>query len=390
MTVGHADSDIELSIVMPCLNEAETLESCVAQAHAFLAEAQVVGEVVVADNGSTDGSPDIATAAGARVVHVATKGYGAALLGGISAARGRFVAMGDADDSYDFGSLMPFLERLRAGDSLVMGNRFRGGIDKGAMPWLHRYVGNPLLSMLGRMLFRVRVGDFHCGLRAFDRKALLGLQLRTTGMEFASEIVVKSALEGLQIGEVPTRLRRDGRSRPPHLRSFRDGWRHLRFLLLFSPRWLLLYPGALATIGGLALTALLTRGSIAVASVHFDVGSLLYAIALTILGYQTLVFAALSRVYAQTEGFLPSRTSVDSFARMMSIEKGLIAGVALFTFGIVASVASLLRWRAASFGDLDPAQTIRTIAPAMVGLVLGMQTILGGIFLSILRIRRTS
>ena len=239
------EENLELSIVMPCLNEAETLATCIRKAQSFLSGAGIAGEVVIADNGSTDGSPGIAASLGARVVNVEAKGYGSALRGGIEAARGRFVIMGDADDSYDFAALTPFVERLRAGDQLVMGNRFRGGIAPGAMPSLHRYLGNPVLTSIGRLFFGSPCGDFHCGLRGFEREAILGLGLRTTGMEFASEMVVRATLDELRIVEVPTTLSKDGRNRPPHLRSWRDGWRHLRFLLMYSPRWLFLYPGLL-------------------------------------------------------------------------------------------------------------------------------------------------
>ncbi|MDX1449516.1 MAG: glycosyltransferase family 2 protein [Acidimicrobiia bacterium] len=372
---------------MPCLDEAETIASCIRQAKDFLEREGVSGEVLVADNGSTDGSPDIAVAAGARVVTVEERGYGAALLGGIAAARGRYVAMGDADDSYDFGSLGPFLERLRAGDDLVMGNRFAGGIARGAMPALHRYLGNPVLSFIGRLFFRVPIRDFHCGLRAFDRRSIQRLDLRTTGMEFASEMVVKAALGGLQISEVPTTLRKDGRSRRPHLSSFRDGWRHLRFLLLFSPRWLFLYPGVLLTVAGLIMSGLLISGPVTIGGVGFDVGSLLYAVALTVIGYQAVLFALLSRVYAAEEGFLPPSRRIARLRRRLSLEKGAVAGLAIFLAGVVLSVVSLMRWREAGFGSLVPEQTIRAVAPAMLGLILGTQTVLGAIFLSILGIR---
>ena len=382
-----AEAPTELTILMPCLNEAETLASCIRQARVFLDSAGVSGEIVVADNGSTDGSQRIATDEGARVVQVSERGYGAALIGGIDAARGTFVAMADADDSYDFSTLGPFLVRLRAGDDLVMGNRFLGGVAPGAMPWLHRYVGNPVLSFIGRLFFHAPAGDFHCGLRAFRRSSIVDLHLRTTGMEFASEMVVKSCLAGLAVSEVPTTLRPDGRSRPPHLRSFRDGWRHLRFLLLFSPRWLFLYPGLVLTAVGAVLTTLLVRGPINVGSYGFDIGSLLYAAALTVVGYQAVLFSILSRVYAQAEGFLPARARFDAFQRRLSMERGVAIGVGIFAFGLIMSFTSLLRWRRADFGSLVPEQTIRTVVPGMLGLMLGSQTILSGLFLSLLRIR---
>jgi hypothetical protein len=295
--------------------------------------------------------------------------------------------MGDADDSYDFGTLGPFLDRLRAGDDLVMGNRFAGGIEPGAMPWLHRYVGNPVLSFIGRLFFRAPVRDFHCGLRAFRRDSIVGLHLRTTGMEFASEMVVKSCLMGLRVSEVPTPLRPDGRSRAPHLRSFRDGWRHLRFLLLFSPRWLFLYPGAVLTLLGLVATVALVAGPIEIGSVGFDIGTLLYMVAVTVVGYQAVLFALLSTAYAQAEGFLPSVPRFAAFEQRLSLERSVLLGAVVLAFGIVASVVSFLRWRAEGFGALVPEQTVRTVVPGVLGLVLGSQTIMCGVFLSILRIR---
>src|SRR6267378_7884160 len=295
----------ELTILMPCLNEAETLASCISKARAFLARSGCTGEVVIADNGSTDRSPAIAAANGARVVHVAERGYGSALLGGIRAARGKFVIMGDSDDSYDFSRLDAFVEQLRAGFQLVMGNRFRGGILPGAMPPLHRYLGNPVLTGIGRLFFKSPVGDFHCGLRAFRRDAIERLDLRTHGMEFASEMVVKATAFGLRVTEIPTTLSPDGRDRAPHLRTWRDGWRHLRFLLLYSPRWLFLYPGGLLMIIGLLVGLLLLRGPLTVGGVNFDVHTLLYAAMAVIIGFQAIVFAMFTKVFAMSEGLLP-------------------------------------------------------------------------------------
>ena len=379
---------VELTILMPCLNESETIVTCVRQARAFLDSAGVSGEVLIADNGSTDGSQDLAMAEGARVVTIHEKGYGAALMGGIAAARGTYVAMGDADDSYDFGTLGPFLTKLRAGDDLVMGNRFKGGIAPNAMPPLHRYLGNPVLSFLGRLFFRIPVGDFHCGLRAFRRDSVMDLHLRTTGMEFASEMVVKASLNQLRIGEVPTTLRPDGRSRPPHLRSWRDGWRHLRFLMLYSPRWLFFYPGLALALLGLVATAALLVGTVRIGSVGFDIGSLLFAIGFLVVGYQGVLFAVLARVYAFQEGFLPPTNQ--RFSRLqgrVNLENSILVGLGLLVLGAVLSVASLWRWGDAGFGGLEPADSIRTAAPAVLGLVVGTQTILFGAFLSLLRIR---
>jgi glycosyltransferase involved in cell wall biosynthesis len=296
----NAGEDIEVSIVMPCLNEEESLGACIAMAQEGLKGAGARGEIVIADNGSTDGSQEIARGLGARVVDVPAKGYGAALMGGFEAARGEFIVMGDADGSYDFGHIEAFLERLRAGDELVMGNRFQGGIEDGAMPFLNRYLGNPVLSFVGRLLFPSAIGDFHCGLRAFRRDMLPKLDLQSPGMEFASEMVVKATLQELRISEVPTTLSPDLRSRPPHLRPWRDGWRHLRFLFLFSPRWLFFYPGlALMLIGTVAMIALLP-GTLDAFGTSFDVHTMVYASAMMVVGYQAILFAVFARVYAMT------------------------------------------------------------------------------------------
>lgn len=384
----HADGDeVELSIVMPCLNESETLATCIRHALTFLADSGIAGEVVIADNGSTDRSREIALAEGARVVEVEERGYGAALSAGIASARGRYVAMGDADDSYDFEGLGPFVDELRGGADLVMGNRFRGGIDKGAMPPLHRYLGNPVLSRIGRVFFKIPVKDFHCGLRAFRRDSILGLSLRTSGMEFASEMVVKASLADLAIVEVPTTLRKDGRSRPPHLRSWRDGWRHLRFLLLYSPRWLFFYPGLTATVLGLLMTLALVRGPISVGNLGLDIGTMMCAMAIAIVGYQAVVFALLSKVYANHEGFLPSSPRFDAFQRRLNLENVIVVGLLVFLVGLVGLAVSLWGWREAGFGALQPEDSVRAVTPAILGLVLGGQTILAGLFLSLLRIR---
>jgi len=330
----------ELTILMPCLNEAATVARCVAKARSFLARTRIEGEVLVADNGSVDGSQGLAQRAGARIVDVAERGYGAALAEGIAAARGRYVVMGDADDSYDFGSLDGFVAKLREGYPLVMGNRFHGGIRKGAMPLLPRYLGNPVLSFVGRLLFRVRVGDFHCGLRAFDREAIGSLHLGTTGMEFASELVVKASLAGWRIAEVPTTLHPDGRGRAPHLRSWRDGWRHLRLLLLFSPRWLFLYPG-LALLGfGMALTTALYFAPLRFLGAGLDIHSMLYASAAALLGMQLCLFALFARVSAQNGGLLPRRPAIDRLLSILSLERGLLLGLSIALCGLFWSAAA--------------------------------------------------
>ncbi|HWS45979.1 MAG TPA: glycosyltransferase family 2 protein [Acidimicrobiia bacterium] len=370
---------------MPCLNEAETVGTCVTKARSWLERAGVAGEVVVADNGSTDGSRALAEAAGARVVPVDIKGYGAALRGGIDAARGRYIVMGDADDSYDFSNLDPFLERLRAGDDLVMGNRFRGGIEPGAMPPLHRYLGNPVLSFAGRVMFNVPVRDFHCGLRGMRTDAIRALELRTTGMEFASEMVVRASLAKLTISEVPTTLSPDGRSRRPHLRTWHDGWRHLRFLLLFSPRWLFLIPGVSMTAAGLILTAILSiGGSISIGSVTFQANTLVYAAALTLVGFQAVTFALFTRIYAVAKGFLPASDRLDRLGGRFRLERGLLFGLVVFLAGLAAAAISLVRWHAKKFGPLDADAQLRVVVPATLGLVLGSWIVLSSFFLSIL------
>lgn len=379
---------LELSILMPCLNEAETLATCIRKAQQGLADLDVAGEIVIADNGSTDGSPEIAASMGARVIHVAEKGYGSALLGGIKAARGRYIIMGDADDSYDFTNLAPFLENLRAGYDLVMGNRFRGGIEPQAMPALHRYLGNPVLTGIGRLFFNSPCGDFHCGLRGFNKAAIQRLDLRTTGMEFASETVVKASLHGLRITEVPTTLSPDGRSRPPHLRSWSDGWRHLRFLLLYSPRWLFLYPGMFLMLVGAVVGGWLLLGPRVVDGVTLDVHTFLYAAMAIIIGYQTVIFAVFTKVFAITEGLLPEDPRLTIMFRHIKLETGIIAGSLLLVAGIAISIYALSFWGATSFGPLDPSRTLRLVIPAATLITLGLQTVLSSFFLSILGLKR--
>ncbi|MDJ0377173.1 glycosyltransferase family 2 protein [Cryobacterium sp. PH31-L1] len=380
-------SAIELTILMPCLNEAETLAVCVNKALGYLERSGVVGEVLIADNGSTDGSQQIAESLGARVVAIAEKGYGSALNGGIEHARGTYVIMGDADDSYDFSSLDGFVERLRAGDELVMGNRFRGGIAPGAMPPLHKYLGNPVLSWIGRSLFRSPIKDFHCGLRGFNRQSMLDLHLQTTGMEFASEMVVKSTLGGSRVSEVPTTLAKDGRSRPPHLRSWRDGWRHLRFLLIFSPRWLFLIPGTAAFVLGFVGVMLLGFGPIVFGRIGFTYSSQLYLAALTVVGYQSVLFAILTKIYAQQEGFrIPRSRSFDRLQKRISLESGAIVGLLLFLIGLGVAVGQFIGWASNDFGPLEAGATLRAAIPAALLMMLGSQTIMAGMFLGVLSV----
>jgi glycosyltransferase involved in cell wall biosynthesis len=381
-------AEMELSIVMPCLNEAETLATCIRKARGFLSSSGVDGEVVVADNGSTDGSREIAVKEGARLVQVAERGYGNALMGGIQAAQGKYVIMGDADDSYDFTGLMPIVEQLRLGYDLVMGNRFKGGIRPGAMPWHHRYIGNPVLSGIGRLFFRCPAGDFHCGLRGFSRAAYDRMDLRTTGMEFASEMVIKATLLGMRISEVPIVLHPDGRTRPPHLRSFRDGWRHLRFMLMYSPRWLFLIPGAILSLLGAGVIAWLLPGPQKVGTVYFSIHTMLYAFALLVLGFQSLLFGVFTKTFAISEGLLPRDQRMGWLETFFSLEKGLVAGVILTLAGLAGSIYAFLRWEQTSFGPLDPADIMRIAIPSVTTFVLGVQMVFGSFFLSILRLGR--
>ena len=380
-------AEVELTILMPCLNEAETLAICIDKAQGYLARSGISGEILIADNGSTDGSQAIAIAHGARVVDICVKGYGSALIGGIDAALGTYVIMGDADDSYDFEDLQGFVDRLRGGDELVMGNRFLGGIEPGAMPPLHKYLGNPVLSWIGRVLFRSPIKDFHCGLRGFNRLAMKELHLQTTGMEFASEMVVKSTLGGRRVSEVPTTLSKDGRSRPPHLRSWRDGWRHLRFLLIFSPRWLFLIPGTVAFGLGFFGTLALSIGTIVVGRVGIDVSSQLYLSALAVVGYQAVIFAILTKIYAQHEGFrIPRSRNFDRLEKRISLESGALAGLALFVLGFVIAAVQVVTWASAGFGPLDAAEVLRIAIPAVMFMILGAQTIMAGLFLGVLSV----
>jgi hypothetical protein len=377
-----------VTVVLPCLDEAETLATCVRKARASMDALGIDGEVVVADNGSTDGSQAIAVAEGARVVDIPIRGYGAALMGGIESARGEFVIMADADDSYDLANLGPFVDALRAGADLVVGNRFKGGVEKGAMPPLHRYLGNPVLTFIGRLFFHSPSGDFHCGMRGFRRDAILGLGLRTTGMEFASEMVVKATLQELRIDEVPTTLRPDGRSRPPHLRSWRDGWRHLRFLLLYSPRWLFLYPGVALLLAGSVLGIALLTGPIEIGGVGLDVNALIYAMVMVLIGAQAVMFAVFARAFAMNEGLLPPSPRVERAFQVVTLERGLLTGMVVLLVGVGFTVYSVLHWGAQDFGALDTRDAIRVVVPGATALVLGFQLILSSFLLSIVGLGR--
>jgi glycosyltransferase involved in cell wall biosynthesis len=380
---------MEVTILMPCLNEAETLADCIAAAQRGLSNAGVEGEILIADNGSTDGSQAIARKLGARVVDVPEKGYGNALRHGMEAAHGKFLIMGDSDLSYDFAEIKPFVEKLRSGADLVMGCRMPAGGGKimpGAMPWKHRWIGNPALTFIGRLLFRCPAHDFHCGLRALTKEAFHKLDLRTTGMEFASEMVIKASLRELCIEEVPITLHKDGRSRPPHLRSWRDGWRHLRFMLLFSPRWLLLYPGLLMLVSGAGFFTRLMIGPIAVGEVNFDLNTLEMASLLVQFGYQMVLLAGFVRIFAYTRGFLPHNHILSNAFSFFTLEKGLISGLAILIAGFGLISLTLLDWATAGFGNLDPLASTRPVIAGRTLVSLGLQTLIFSLVFSYLGI----
>jgi glycosyltransferase involved in cell wall biosynthesis len=368
----------ELTILMPCLDEAETLEAVIVKAKGFLERTGINGEVVISDNGSTDGSQELALSLGARVVHAPQKGYGAALIAGIEGAKGTYIIMGDSDDSYDFSQLDGFVEKLRAGADLVMGNRFAGGIAKGAMPPLHRYLGNPVLSTIGRVFFRTPVGDFHCGLRGFNRASILKLGLNTPGMQFASEMVIKCTLADMKIVEVPTTLSPDGRSRPPHLRSWRDGWLHLKLLLTFAPHWLFFYPGLAFLAVGMMLFTLLVGAPLTVGGVTFDIAALILGSALIIVGFQMACFYALARLFSVRFKLLPSADRLERLSSRITVDKACQFGGIFLAAGIIAAVGSVMVWAQAGWGDLDPSIIARQAVFAVVMGSLGVQTVTAG------------
>jgi glycosyltransferase involved in cell wall biosynthesis len=379
-----AANAMELSIIMPCLNEAETLALCLRKARAFLIDNGIVGEVIVADNGSTDGSQQIANALGARIVHVPTRGYGAALIGGIAAANGKFIVMGDADDSYDFSALMPFIEELRDGAELVMGNRFRGGIAAGAMPSLHRYLGNPVLSFLGRAFFSTPVGDFHCGLRAFRRDAIAALQLNLPGMEFASEMVVKASIAKLDIREVPTTLEPDGRSRPPHLRTWRDGWRHLRFLLIYAPRFLFFYPGMALTVAGLIGVFALMPNGVRIGHIEFSVHTMIFAAMAVLIGSQLIGLSVLARRYGVITGMWPESDTMRKLSSWFSVERACLMAGAMVVTGFSGAILATVAWADTGFGAMNSFALMRITIPSMLLCCLGVQIAVTAFFAGLL------
>lgn len=377
-------NETQVSIVMPCLNEAETLKICIAKAKKFLSLNQIPGEIIVADNGSTDDSVKIAKAMEVRVVHVAQKGYGNALQGGFEAAESKYIIMGDADDSYDFSTLMPFIDALENGYDLVIGNRFQGGIMVGAMPLLHRYIGNPILSWIARLFFKSKIGDFHCGLRGFRKDALRALNLQTTGMEFASEMIVKAVMKGMKIKEVPIILYPDGRTRPPHLRTWSDGWRHLRFLLLYSPRWLFLYPGLFLMIFGSLISVFLINGPQRFGSITLDINTLLYAALLIVMGAQSVLFSLFTYVFGINTGLLSKDRTTEKLVRHIGLEKGILIGLGMILLGFISSAGALAYWSQNHFGEINPRFSMRLAIPGAVLFTLGFQVLFASFFLSIL------
>jgi glycosyltransferase involved in cell wall biosynthesis len=371
-TAVATDTATELTILMPCLNEAETLAACIREAQAYLDRSGVQGEILIADNGSTDGSQAIGLSLGVRVIDVPVRGYGAALQAGIAAAHGRYVIMGDADMSYDFSALQPFVDCLLAGADLVMGNRFNGRIEPRAMPLLHRYLGNPVLSFLGRLFFKIHIGDFHCGLRGFARERILALGLTSPGMEFASEMVVRASRAGYAVAEVPTRLRPDGRSRPPHLRTWRDGWRHLRFMLMYSPSWLFLYPGITLILFGLLGSGLLLPGPVAIGGIVFDIHTLMATGASVLIGMQLAIFAMISKRIGVRRGYLPASLALERFYDFR-LEPALLLAAFLVLLGGSGMVWTFAQWIGVSFGRLDYPYTVRVFLVSLTVMTAGIQ-----------------
>lgn len=378
----------ELTILMPCLNEEGTISKCIAMAFDSIRKNGLSAEVLIADNGSTDNSVSIAEKLGARVVSVKEKGYGSALKAGIKEANGKYIIMGDSDCSYDFGEISLFIDRLREGYDLVMGNRFKGGIKDGAMPFLHRYVGNPILSFIGRLFFQSSIGDFHCGLRGFNRQSIINIGLTTTGMEFASEMVVKATLNKLKITEVPTILYPDERNKPPHLNTWSDGWRHLRFLLIYSPRWLFLFPGIFMLLAGLLFSVIIGLKQVSVNHVNFDVHTLLYSITFFYIGYQFVSFYIFTRYFGVSNGLLPHSKRFEKFLYYLKLERGIFVGLFFLLVGFLLSIHSLQIWKESGFGGLNPSEVFRIVIPASFSIIVGMQTILNSFFLSILGLKK--
>ena len=377
---------MKLIIQIPCYNEAETLEIVIKKAQTCLEENQIAGEVLIADNGSTDGSQDIARRCGARVVDVPARGYGAALIGGTNAALGKYCIMGDADDSYDFSDLMPYILKLREGYDLVMGNRFRGGIEKGAMPFLHRYLGTPVISFLGRLFYHNKIGDFNCGMRGYNQERIQELNLRATGMEYASEMIIQAALHDYKIAEVPTTLSVDGRSRKPYLNTWSDGWRHLKVLLLHTPDWLFFYPGCLLAAVGLILMIMLIGGPVQIRHISLDINTMLFAGAFLIIGVNAILFSVYTKIYAAKTFYIPMNKSIEKISRF-SADQGIGIGFLLFVTGLIIAIVACIIWGSTSFGDLNPQKVMHITIPAVTLCSIGAELIFGGFFIGILNIK---
>ena len=375
---------LELTILMPCLNEAKTIETCIRKAQKSLEENNIDGEILIADNGSTDGSKEIAEKCGARVIDVEVKGYGSALIEGTKNAYGKYIIMGDSDDSYDFSNIMPFLEKLREGFELVMGNRFKGGIEKGAMPWSHRYIGTPVLSFLGRLFYKSKIKDFNCGMRGYNKKSILKLDLKTTGMEYASEMIVQATLNNLKITEVPTTLKKDGRDRPPHLKSFRDGWRHLKFLLIYSPKHLFLLPGVILIILGI-IGMIITNLNIE--NVNLGIHTMLYSGAAIVIGFQTIIFFILAKVYAINSGMHPKNDRIINYLKKFTLEKGVLLGMLFILIGFGLSIYAVLKWKNTAYGALNPLEIMPITIPAVDLLIIGVELVFASFLLGVLNIK---
>ncbi len=380
------NNEVELTILMPCLNEEETIEICIKKAQKALKENNIRGEVLIADNGSTDKSKQLALKCGARVIDVPEKGYGNAITEGTKQALGKYCVIGDCDDSYDFSNILPFLEKLRDGYDLVMGNRYKGGIEKGAMPWSHRYIGTPIISFLGRLFYKLKIGDFNCGMRGYNRNSIIDLDLKCTGMEYASEMIVQANLNGLKITEIPTTLKKDGRTRPPHLNSFYDGWRHLKFLFMYSPKWLFLIPGFILMIIGLIGSIIFIFKNIQLGSIVLGVHSRLYLGAMVVVGLQMIIFAMFAKIYAINSGMNPKNDRMSKFLNRMTVEKWLIIGIFFTILGFGLTIYAMIIWQMRDWGNLDPVKVMPITIPAVYFIIIGVQISFASFILGILNI----
>jgi glycosyltransferase involved in cell wall biosynthesis len=374
----------ELTILLPCLNEAKTIGKCIERAQKLLSDNRIDGEILVSDNGSTDGSQDISRNLGAKVVSCPVRGYGVALQFGIERAAGAFILMGDADDSYHFDEALPMIEKLREGYDICMGTRLKGKIMDSAMPFLNRYLGTPVITVLGRIFFQIRLSDYNCGLRAFRKSTILGLNLVTTGMEWASEMIIKAKLEGLRMTEVPVTLFKDGRNRPPHLRRWRDGWRHIRFMLLHSPKWLFIIPGIMMIVTGFLGEVFLLRGMFKIGKVNFDVHTLLVMAFILILGVQVVFTGIFAKLYTYITGILPFDEKFDRKVKRLTLEKLLVLCIIIGSVGLGGFLFTLWQWYKVNFSALNYQVTMRQLIPSLTLLAVSVQGMFNGFMLSIL------